>query len=187
MATETVRQSSLLQVSIRPRYSFCEEVARNALDKFLSSITDKSPPIQIDLMARYLGFQVVKLFTAGEEFSGMVSPRHKLIGVNGNHHPHRQRFTVAHEIAHVLLKHPPESRCTGREIAVFNVEADVCASELLMPRALLLQSVSPSTEYSGLARAFDVSEEALERKLRIIVSARHQRLVFPASVTTNRL
>ncbi len=185
MHTEAVRQPSRFQVSIRPRYALCEQVARDALEKHLSVANGKGPPIQIEAMARDLGFQVIKLFTAGEEFSGLVSPRHRLIGVNGNHHPHRQRFTVAHEIAHVLLKHPPESRCTSREIAIFNLEADVCASELLMPRALVLQLVNPSTEYSALARTFDVSEEALERKLRIILSSRYPG-TFPVPVTTNR-
>jgi Zn-dependent peptidase ImmA (M78 family) len=102
----------------------------------------------------------------GEEFSGMVSVRQKLIGVNGRHHRHRRRFTIGHELAHILLKHPPESHCTAKEIALYNSEADACAAELLMPANLLSRWLPITRSISNLAYTFDVSEEAMKVRLR---------------------
>ena len=123
-------------------------------------------PVPIDDLARALGFQVVLLFTAGDEFSGLVSPRQKLIGINGHHHRHRRRFSLAHEIAHILLKHPPESHCTPGEIASYNIEADLCASEILIPGDLLSPLLATTRNIIALSRMFDVSDEAMMRRLR---------------------
>jgi len=113
-----------------------------------------------------LGFQVLLLYTVGEEFSGLVSTRQKLIGINGKHHRHRRRFTTGHELAHIILKHPPESHCTSKEIELYNSEADECAAELLMPTHLLSQWLPNTKSISNLAYAFDVSEEAMMVKVR---------------------
>ncbi len=155
-------------VSTHPRYPLCHQVAREAMTDFSRIKMDIEPPIPIESLASSLGFQVVRLFTVGDEFSGLVSPRHKLIGINGNHHRHRQRFTIAHEVGHMLLKHPAESRCTVKEILLYNIEADACASELLVPQSLLSGWLRKTSQVSFLARLFDVSEEAIERKMRLL-------------------
>jgi Zn-dependent peptidase ImmA (M78 family) len=125
-----------------------------------------APPVDIERIAVALGFQVVRLFSPSGEFSGIVSPRQRLIGVNGNHHIHRQRFTIAHELAHIVLNHPPESRCSTRETAGFNREADVCASELLIPTELLMPHLAGSV--CRLSRLFNVSEDAMTRKVQML-------------------
>lgn len=105
-----------------------------------------------------------------DEFSALVSTKERLIGINSKHHRHRQRFSVCHELAHILLNHPPESRCTPGEIARYNVEADECGAELLMPGELLSQWYSLTHNISEIARAFDVSEEAMSRKIAQLVA-----------------
>ncbi len=134
---------------------------------------DPHPPIDVERLATLLGFQVVEIQSAGDELSGLVSPRHKIIGVNANHHPRRQRFTLAHELGHIILNHPPEGRCSAREIALFNREADAFASELLVPTQLLRQLAGTRTySPSVLSRLFDVSEEAMILRLKIFVGRR---------------
>jgi hypothetical protein len=153
------------------REELCRSTARSAVQRFAGAHGDLAVPVPIDAIARWLGFQVVLLFTAGDEFSGLVSPPQRLIGINGHHHRHRRRFSLAHEISHILMKHPPESHCTVREIARYNIEADVCASGILIPD-LLLEPLQKSTRTAAaLARAFDVSEEAMVRKLKRISEA----------------
>lgn len=125
-------------------------------------------PVDIEYVASQLGFQVLRIHSAADEFSGLVSPKHRLIGVNGNHHRHRQRFTLGHELAHIILKHPPESRCAPKEIAKYNREADVFASELLIPTQLLTGYLSRTTATSMLSKLFDVSEEAMALKTQHI-------------------
>ncbi len=134
---------------------------------------DPHPPIDVERLATLLGFQIVEIQSAGDELSGLVSPRHKIIGVNANHHPRRQRFTLAHELGHIILNHPPEGRCSAREIALFNREADAFASELLVPTQLLRQLAGTRTySPSVLSRLFDVSEEAMILRLKIFVGRR---------------
>jgi Zn-dependent peptidase ImmA (M78 family) len=147
------------------RREFCTEIATEVLKEY-SRGRSLTPPINIELVAAALGFQVISLYAVGDEFSGMVSTRQKLIGVNGRHHHHRRRFTIAHELAHILLNHPPESSCTSRQIALYNTEADACAAELLMPTAIFGQRRFAAKSLANLAYDFDVSEEAIRVRLR---------------------
>ncbi|MEK9136622.1 MAG: ImmA/IrrE family metallo-endopeptidase [Bacteroidota bacterium] len=148
------------------RVGLCIEKAQGALAEYAKGHPPIKPPVRIESVAEWMGFQVILLHTVGEEFSGLVSVRQKLIGVNGRHHRHRRRFTIGHELAHILLKHPPESHCTPGEIALYNAEADKCAAELLMPTPLLVQWLSITRSISNLAYNFDVSEEAMGVKMR---------------------
>lgn len=140
-------------------------MADDLLSRFSAKNGPIVPPVRVTELAALLGFQVVYLSLVDDEFSALVSTREKLIGINGRHHRHRQRFSLCHELAHVLLRHPPEARCTKREIALFNAEADECAAELLMPTELLKGWLQRTRNTAALARIFDVSEEAMIRKL----------------------
>jgi len=122
-------------------------------------------PIDIEAIAERLGFTVVRLYDAPVECAGIVSPRHRLIGINGTHHHYRQRFSLAHEIGHLVLHHPAERKCSRGQIARLNREADTFASELLIPTPMLRSLLGSLRCTPALARLFDVSEEAMERKL----------------------
>ncbi len=145
-------------------YIRSEEAARKLLR--VSDVTIASPPINIERIAESLGFCVVRLYAVPEEFSGIVSPKHRLVGINGNHHRHRQRFTLAHEIGHVVLNHPPERACSLARIALLNREADAFASELLIPTDILRVFLRTVKHPTPLSRLFDVSEEAMAHKIR---------------------
>lgn len=124
------------------------------------------PPVPIERLVEEAGFRVVVLFELPDRLSGLVSPPDNLIGVNGRHHRHRRRFSVAHEFGHILLSHPPEARCSTPDIRLFDLEADRCASELLMPGRLLVPLVEREPRAGALAVIFDVSAEAMEIRLR---------------------
>lgn len=143
----------------------CLTAAQRALQAFAAANGRLSAPVPVFALARWMGYQVILLSSVGEEFSGLVSTRQKLIGINARHHRHRQRFSVAHEVAHILLRHPAESHCSIREIALYNTEADACAGELLMPEELLAPLLRRGWAYDLLADRFDVSREAM--RLRI--------------------
>src|SRR5687768_11738442 len=83
-----------------------------------------------------------------EAFDGDVSGMlyryddHCLIGVNSTHAPTRQRFTIAHEIGHLVM-HPGKPMFIDRFVRVnwrngesdqHEVQANAFAAELLMPR-----------------------------------------------------
>jgi Zn-dependent peptidase ImmA (M78 family) len=156
----------MLVRTMEKRIQLCIDKAQETLAQYATGRRPLKPPIKIESVAEWLGFQVILLYTVGEEFSGLVSTRQKLIGINGKHHHHRRRFTTGHELAHILMKHPPESHCTPKEIALYNSEADECAAELLMPATLLSQWLPITKSVSNLAYTFDVSEEAMAVKVR---------------------
>jgi Zn-dependent peptidase ImmA (M78 family) len=156
----------MLVKTMEKRNQLCIDKAQEALAQYATGRNPLKPPIKIESVAEWLGFQVILLYTVGDEFSGLVSTRQKLIGINGKHHRHRRRFTTGHELAHILMKHPPESHCTPKEIALYNSEADECAAELLMPANLLSRWLPITKSVSNLAYAFDVSEEAMAVKVR---------------------
>jgi Zn-dependent peptidase ImmA (M78 family) len=117
-------------------------------------------------MVRAEGFRILRLGAVEDAVAGLVSVPDRIIAVNGRHHPRRQRFTLAHELAHVLLLHPPEERCSTAARAVYNREADLCASYLLIPADLLREFAGRGAGPGPLALLFDVSLEALGRRLQ---------------------
>lgn len=157
----------MLPLTLREkRTGFTISTALRAITNFQKKGHAVEVPVPVEDIARSLGFRVVLLSTVDDEFSALVSIKDKLIGINARHHPHRQRFSISHEIAHILLKHPPESRCTNHEIDVYNAQADLCASELLIPGDLLAQWMQKTKNPVELARIFNVSVDAMTRKMK---------------------
>lgn len=79
-------------------------------------------------------------------------------------HPARARWTVAHEVCHLLLGH---AGCGPRE----EWEADYGASQLLAPDAALLQMSwnGVSLTVPALSAAFGLSRQAAGNRLRLFV------------------
>jgi len=123
------------------------------------------PPVSVEDISARIGFRIIPLAGMEDAFSGIVSMRDALIGVNARHSYYRQRFTIAHELGHILLGHPPECRCTAEEVRMFNRRADQCAAEMLMPEEFLMPLLSGDASPLRLARQFEVSESAMKRRL----------------------
>src|SRR5262249_22745239 len=77
-----------------------EALAQELLDEL--GIT--TIPVPLEEIAKHLGAQL-RFSPLDEELSGMafIKDDVPIIGVNALHHPNRQRFTIAHEIAHLRL------------------------------------------------------------------------------------
>lgn len=71
----------------------------------------------------------------------------------------RQRFTIAHEVGHVFLRH-------YRGVDATHVEANIFAAELLVPARLFRKMVKQDKTHNikALASLFDVSEKVIERR-----------------------
>jgi Zn-dependent peptidase ImmA (M78 family) len=103
-----------------------------------------------------------------------------VIGVNAQHHPNRQRFTIAHEIGHLVL-HESEDyfvdrvfrRDTNSSAAVdqVEIEANKFAACLLMPKSFVKAAIADyeeplrSENVEELARSFQVSQQAMTLRL----------------------
>lgn len=146
-----------------------------------------APPIRLEPLVELCGAQLSRQPLQGD-ISGMVfrDEGRKVIGVNSSESANRQRFTIAHEIGHLLLHE-------GRPVIVEKLvrvnlressggasdreerEANHFAAELLMPeemlRAAATELVGDRTLLSDrrfvaeLASRFEVSTQAMEYRL----------------------
>lgn len=97
------------------------------------------------------------------------------IFVNGNHHPNRRRFTIAHELAHLIL-HEEEIGDGIFDDALYRsglprrmeVEANRLAADILMPWHLL-NAAMDGGDYSveELAASFGVSNSSMSIRLAV--------------------
>jgi Zn-dependent peptidase ImmA (M78 family) len=143
-------------------------------------------PIDIENVARSRGAQVIRE-RLDRDVSGLLfrDGDSVVIGVNDLHAARRQRFTVAHEVAHLVLhkgrplvldhvrvnfRDKTSSAATDYE----EIEANQFAAAILMPAALvereakrLLQdpSATDASIVPLLAQGFEVSDQAMEIRL----------------------
>lgn len=148
----------------------------------------KRAPIPIERIIKSKGI-VLDYEPLDEELSGMafIEDGVSIIGVNALHHPNRQRFSAAHELAHHIL-HGEELRgkihvskglralkrdpVSSQGIDPLEVQANAFASALLMPEKLLEEAC----DRDGLDLDDEASVERLAKKFRVSVSAMNYRL-----------
>lgn len=146
------------------------------------------PPIPVERIAKELGASV--LFSPlDDQLSGMVYVKdgRPIIGVNALHHPNRQRFTIAHEIGHLVLHRAEITKqihvdkgfpmlmrdaVSSAGVNSIEIEANSFAAELLMPAAFLTRSldgepidIDDDGAVSALAREYKVSPSAMRFRL----------------------
>lgn len=149
-----------------------EEVATPvALVELAKSKGVDTNPINIAELAAALGISV-RYEPMNDDESGSLAKCTKtgkwIMTVNSLHHPHRQRFTIAHEIGH-RIKHAGKQNRFSDTVFFRNgksnwmeIEANQFAAELLMPEESFksfVKDVSPRVE--DIARHFQVSSMAV--------------------------
>jgi Zn-dependent peptidase ImmA (M78 family) len=117
--------------------------------------------VPIISIVEYLGFRIEYLQSMDDRHSAIIYPEGMLIGINGRHHPHRQRFSLGHELGHHMLRHPPELQLSPEETRVCNNEANEFAGELLVPLQLLRKALTKTKDLSELSKLFNVSHEVV--------------------------
>ena len=151
-------------------------------------------PVPVEQVANDLG-AIVRYRPFDEELSGMIYIKgaRPIIGVNSLHHPNRQRFTIAHEVGHLVLHRRliadhvhvdkrfsvlmrDANSATGTQR--MEMEANRFAAELLMPIFLLLPmlkrkgfDIDDEKPLEELSRKFRVSKQALDYRIRSITSS----------------
>ena len=162
------------------------ERALRAAKKLLKQFEVTAVPIHVERIVKALGIRV-EYAPLDLTLSGLAHIRDgvPVIGVNALHAPNRQRFTLAHELAHIRLHHPELERAVHvdrgslRRDAVaaegvnpIEIEANAFAAEFLMPTELLLQALSnhqidleDDNAVSALAKQFKVSDAAMRYRL----------------------
>ena len=156
--------------TLNKRTGYCRKLARNILTNYFKYYPPLEPPIPIEKIAEFNGFEIYELDSLNQNHRGVFfnlkEEKRKLIGINKNFHEHNKRFSIGHELGHYFLDHPPESDCSDEEIKTYNQEADEFSGELLLPLELLKTKIKTIKDVKELAKLFQVSEQALFIKIQ---------------------
>ncbi len=138
-------------------------------------------PVDVERLAKALGISV-RYERLDKDVSGLLLVENGVakVAINELHHLNRQRFTLAHEIGHVLLhagsdrvfvdrrffRNEWSSKGELRE----EIEANAFAAALLMPQSLVRQHLAADAGITDvdvfrLATRFQVSEQAMTLRL----------------------
>jgi Zn-dependent peptidase ImmA (M78 family) len=167
------------------------KLIRQMVEKLLARHKVMDAAVPVDAIARAHNIEL-KLDEVDDQLSGFLvrdrKTRTAVIGANKSHHPHRQRFTIAHELGHFLL-HEGHMVHLDERVGAFKInlrgpesangeddeekEANLFAAELLMPAAFLerdlegkyLDLLAESTLLEKLAKKYKVSVQALTFRL----------------------
>lgn len=134
-------------------------------------------PVNLEALVSDLGLGL-KTEPMLDDISGMLSrdPRYPsgfCITVNLNDPPRRQRFTIAHEIAHYVLHRDligdgliDNAMYRSKLSDEFERQADSLAAKILLPAEAVREAFRTTKSYAGLARLFEVSDAALRIRLK---------------------
>ena len=169
-----------------------KKFVRSLVEKLLSDRGIRGPAVNVEEIARSLRIQI-RREAVEADLSGYLVRKtdlgQALIGVNSDHPSARQRFTIAHELAHYLL-HEGEvvhfdgdkqgytvnlrSERSAQSNTDLEREANLFAAELLMPAEFLFRDVrirnidlldDKSDELRQIAKEYKVSQQALTYRL----------------------
>lgn len=128
------------------------------------------PPVDVEFMARRLGIELIR--QSHFDCAGSIESEgsRATIRVNRDDHPVRQRFTIAHEIGHLMLHPMRAGRLYFRDTDFYGdwkeTAANRYAANILMPEWMLDMAIrSTGLNVLRLARLFNVSEQAMHYRL----------------------
>lgn len=165
---------------LRARYAKVERI----VDDLLKRADVTAAPVNVNKLAKLVD-AVVRYEDFDDDVSGVLvrSADSNVIGVQRRQSKVRQRFTIAHEIGHLLLHegavHVDKAfRINWRKAEleepkkIEEIEANHFAASLLMPRVLLERAhgtqmfdLEDETEAVRLAALFQVSKQAMTFRL----------------------
>ncbi|GHT01273.1 hypothetical protein AGMMS50276_28940 [Synergistales bacterium] len=152
-----------------------EKEAKIAATELLSAtrpLMGDVPPVSLGVICKVLGIEVYAMPCSS--FGAVFSRKPTLfILANSNLKPGRFRFSVAHELGHFTLAHPSSFiLADGKRVqgdARLERQADIFASELLLPESLLREDLKRGgVSASDLSKRYRVSRQALDIKLRTL-------------------
>lgn len=114
---------------------------------------------------------------AGTNFDGVSTPSAtglRVIALNRQRSGDRYRFSLAHELAHLIL-HASTSRT---DLATMETEANIFAASFLMPHSLMAPAITPEStlaDYATLKSQWGYSIQAIVRRAHELELIDYQR------------
>jgi len=174
-----ILDKKVAEVKARELYNLLFDTTRAIWNmNFETDLEEILDVLSIEKVEGELSGEMKKAFEAlgRDDVSGFLMKENETytIFVNMNEPIYRQRFTIAHEIGHFILKH-----LEGEEISISfrdehsktgsdpkEVAANSFASELLMPREIVEHLFMMSGSVSSVAKEMGVSAMSAEFRLR---------------------
>ena len=142
--------------------------AKTAASDLLDSIMHliKAPPVNLRIICDHLGIEVYAMpcETFGAIFTCSRHGGKKFLLANNRLPQGRFRFSIAHELGHVLLNHEPLKHIYEQRKPAIERQADSFAAELLLPERFLRGDCADYT-MPELAKRYKVSRQSLELQL----------------------
>lgn len=165
---------------------------RQVVNQLLEDHQIEQAPVQVEDVACAMGADISRM-EVEDDLSGFIirqGAAGTLIGVNQRHHPNRQRFTIAHELGHMVLhtgdpvhwdfrlRFRRDTTDPDEQPDEDEVEANYFAAELLMPVRFLLRDLEQydfedfmDDEFEDrvlgpLAKQYQVSKQAMAIRLQ---------------------
>lgn len=159
--------------------------AARSAQQLLDAHDVHSPPIDVEGLAIRLGVRVLRK-PLEADVSGILvmGAGQATIVVNIDHHPHRQRFSIAHELAHYVLHRDGATVFVDSTLTFYRdqrssdgvyaqeIEANAFAAALLMPEPLVRRCIAEEQldfhdelAAARLAARLGVSQQALAIRL----------------------
>ena len=161
-------------------------LARRKAKELLRNANVVEAPVPVEELVNHVGARI-RMEPFDGEVSGLIyrqKAERPVIGVNSLHSLTRQRFTIAHELAHLVLHKDEElhvdeqypirfrDKTSSKAVDRTEIEANQFAAELLMPYDFLVaeinqlrDGISADEGIRLLAEKFIVSEQAMTFRL----------------------
>ncbi len=168
----------------KARVGFARQLAR----KILRECDIDTPPVDIREIISNLGYIYLEVPDFPDEVDALFIEQNgeQYATVNANHHPHRKRFSLAHELGHSRMGHtidyydepcsldnPPTGKRHSEGEKLFESEANAFAGELLVPLEMLKVEFKKIRDIDELSGIFFVSPDVIS-----IAIINHQRSLY---------
>nr|WP_315103244.1 ImmA/IrrE family metallo-endopeptidase [uncultured Fretibacterium sp.] len=148
---------------------FGDDVVQSLLDATLPLM--QAPPVNLGVICRWLGIEVYAQPCRAFGALFLLREGRGVLLVNSSLPQGRARFSIAHELGHLLLRHNPLGRIGEPRDPDQERQADRFASELLMPESLLREDCE-KLPFEVLCRRYRVSRQAMRIRLESVARRR---------------
>lgn len=157
---------------MNPTTESLEQAAQKANELLCTLGIENQSPIKLWIAADYFGYKIQELIITEPNMvnvSGAVSYKLKTIFVNPSDVRQRQRFTVAHEIGHIVIDGEKNSYIDYRDPTKYDDPHEKIINEfaanLLMPTQLFIEAwKNNNKKVYPIAELFDVSTSAVRMR-----------------------
>lgn len=143
--------------------------------KLLRDSGIKKPPVDLKVILQSKGYEYLEIDSFLNDIDAIFLNKDGRIyaAVNAKHHVHRQRFSLAHELGHILLRHDVKYHMSDASLdnpptekshpagSSFEAEANGFAGELLVPLDMLKIEFKKTRDVHELSKIFAVSKEVI--------------------------